>query len=330
MAERPPRRISQSEVRTFKTCRRQWYLGWIEGYTMRPEHRAATGVAQLGTNVHTALEAYYGYDLDPLAVLAWIYNGLRADRPEAEKDLNSEQSYASTMVEGYLQWASENGTDQEFEVIGTERLMSVPMVVEYPYQDGLIESTAVVLTGRIDQTIRQRDGSGRAYIRDWKTVGDLSKADALQRDEQMRWYDLLYWLASQADDDVQLMSGVYYTMLKRSKRTMRARPPFYDAVFIHYTAADRRSMLLRTRRVLGELLLIEDELRNGADHLAVAYPHPEETGHCRYCPFKEVCALADDGSRFDDALNGVYVKADPYAYQSNDAITKVRHALGSG
>jgi hypothetical protein len=330
MTDAPPRRISQSEVRAFKTCRRQWYLGWIEGYTVRPEHRQAVGVAQLGTNVHLALEAYYGYGLDPVAVLAWVYNGLRAEKPHAEKDLTSEHSYAVTMVEGYLQWAAENGTDEEFEVIGTERLMSVPMTVEYPYQDGLTWSEPVVLTGRIDQTIRRRDGSGRAYIRDWKTVGDLSKADALQRDEQMRWYDLLYWLASKADADAQPMSGVYYTMLKRSKRTMRARPPFYDAVAIHYTAADRRSMLLRTKWVIGELLLIEDELRSGADHLAVAYPNPEEVGHCRYCPFKDVCALADDGSRFDAALHGTYVKADPYAYQSNDAISKVRHALGTG
>ena len=88
-------------------------------------------------------------------------------------------------------------------------------------------------------------------------------------------------------------------------------------------------MMMRTDHVIGELLLIEDSLRNGANHLAVAYPNPEETGHCRYCPFKSVCALADDGSRFEDAMDATYVKADPYAYQSNDTITKVRHALGA-
>lgn len=321
------RRVSQSEVKGFKTCRRQWYLSWREGYTLRPEQQPATGVAQLGTHVHLALEAYYGYNIDPLAVLRWVYAALSAQRLHDGKELESELSYALLMVEGYLQWAAENGTDEEFEVIGTERLLEVPINVIEPFADGIVESWPVILTGRIDQTIRRRDGSNRTYIRDWKTVSTLAKANELQRNEQMRWYDLLYWLLGRASGE-QAMSGVYYTMLKRSKRTTRAAPPFYEAVSIHYTTADRLSMIARIEQVVGEMLLVEDELLHGSrGHKRVAYPSPGD--HCRYCPFRDVCHMADDGSRFEDALAGIYVKADPYAYQSNDSMEKVRQAFPS-
>jgi hypothetical protein len=321
------RRVSHSEINAFKRCRRQWYLNWIRGFTTRPESRPPVGVMQLGTNVHLALEAWYGYDLDPVAVLEWVYRGLIAERPYAAAELTSEKSYAVTMVEGYLQWAAESGVDEEFEVIGTEKLMTAAILVPDPFADGVVESRPVMLTGRIDQTIRRRDGTGRAYIRDWKTVGDLTKADALQRDEQMRWYDLMYYLASRADPEAAVMSGVYYTMLKRSKRTLRATPPFYEAVSIHYTAADRESMLMRTHQVVGELLTVQGALESGADHRQVAYPNPEETGHCRYCQFRDVCSLADDGSRFEDALMGTYTVGDPYAYQTVDTISEVRQAF---
>lgn len=324
-----PRRISHSEVRSYKNCRRQWYWGWFLGYTWRPGSDAATGVAQLGTSVHLALEAYYGHGLDPLAVLAWQYARLLEQAPYASKELGSEKDYAVLMVEGYLQWAAENGTDDDFEVIGTERLLAVPFTVTYPYQDGLIQTVDVVLTGRIDQTIRRRDHTQRTYIRDWKTVGDLTKANALARDEQMRWYDMLYWLLSRADQSLMPVQGVYYTMLKRSKRTLRATPPFYQAVPMHYNAYDRASMELRTERVIGELLLVEDELTNGGNPLAVAYPNPEESGHCRYCMFRDVCSMADDGSRIESLLEANYVRADPYAYQSDDTMGKVRQAFSA-
>ncbi len=59
--------ISNTEVNTWQRCRRKWFLAYFLGY--QPAVEEVTGHRILGVRVHTALEGYYGYDLDPLAVL---------------------------------------------------------------------------------------------------------------------------------------------------------------------------------------------------------------------------------------------------------------------
>ena len=49
--------ITNSEVSTFKGCRRRWYLGYYR--RLKPKTKDYTGPLALGSRVHRALELYY-------------------------------------------------------------------------------------------------------------------------------------------------------------------------------------------------------------------------------------------------------------------------------
>lgn len=311
----PLLKVSPSEIAKFRRCRRQWWLSYHQRWSVDPAYAPATGAALLGTRIHAAMEAYYGYDIDPLGALAVIYDGERQRRPECALSLTAEQEWAHTMVSGYLDWAAETGVDEEYEVVATERAIEVPIL--------MTNGEMAIVTGKLDQIVRRRS-DGALLLRDWKTVGTLHKADLLVLDEQMRVYSALLTIAN----DGMRVDGALFAMLLRSKRTARATGPFYDQVHISYNGHDHVSMLSRLRGTLSDMDQVTKQLDIGTDHQVVAYPSPM-TDRCGWdCTFKHVCPLYDDGSRAEDATRGNFIQRDPYAYRNDDLINQVRAAFG--
>lgn len=308
-------KVSPSEIARFRRCRRSWYLTYYKRWSMDPATTSMVGAAQLGTRIHTALEAYYGYDVDPLGALAFIYDTDRAMRPDAAPELTAEQDWATIMVSGYLEWAAENGVDEEYDVVETERTLDVPLL--------LTNGEMAIVSGKLDQIVRRRL-DGAILLRDWKTVGTLHKADMLLLDEQMRVYSALLTISSGG----MRVDGALYAMLLRSKRTARATGPFYEQVHINYNGREHESMMIRLRGTLDDMERVTRQLDGGADHRLVAYPTPM-TDRCGWdCSFKNVCPMFDDGSRAEDAMRGNFIQRDPYAYRSDEMITKVKAAFG--
>src|SRR5262245_22027530 len=134
--------VSNSEVQQFKNCRRGWYLGYYIGWGVDPDTSPMTSYAQLGTRVHAALEAWYGYDLHPVRVLDYIYRIDTESRPDCAEDLMKERAWATTMVEGFLDWAEETGLDEEHEVVATERIVSTRI--------GLANGESAIVKGKMD------------------------------------------------------------------------------------------------------------------------------------------------------------------------------------
>jgi RecB family exonuclease len=309
--------LSQSEYRTWKGCRRSWYLSYYRKLGLPPDRDSVVGARNLGLAVHLAMEGHYGHDLDPLAVLDVHYTDLIENHGEYVHDLLAERAYAMTMVRGFLQWAELEGVDAEFEVVGTESDASATIASAGGH--------GVTLRGRLDQVVRRRGGDEALLLRDFKTVSAFIDPEVLQRDEQMRFYALLQWLnARQSGDRVD---GALYTMLLKSKRTDRATPPFYATMQVRYNVNDYQSMLLRVRRVSHEILTTIEALDEGADHRDVAYPDPGDK--CKWCVFASVCTMADDGSRFEDALQANYVQVNPMGHYENSRINQVKEILGA-
>lgn len=295
-----PLRLSHSTIKTFKSCRRRWWLHYHRGYSLRSGTEPATGVALLGTRIHAALEAYYGFGADPMAILEEIYDQAIQERPEAYSDLTAEHGYARLMLSGYLDWVASEGIEERYEIISVERTVEMDLNLPTP--------ESAILMAKLDHVVRDRS-SGALRVRDFKTVGSLNKADGLIRDEQMRTYDLLLAHA----EPEERVDGALYTMMLRSKRTAKATPPFFAEHEISYTPQDRESMLLRIRFEVMDLMNADAALRAGADHRAVARPNP--SAECEWiCDFKNVCPMFDDGSRADDMLNDLFEQKDPYAY----------------
>jgi RecB family exonuclease len=307
---------SPSELAKFQRCRRQWALTYFYKWAVDPMRAPATGAALLGTRIHAAMEGYYGYDIDPLTSLGIIYDNEIQQRPHAEPDLVSEHAWAETMVSGYLDWAAENGLDEEHEVIATERELNVHIL--------LSSGEMAVVHGKLDQIVRRRL-DGAIMLRDWKTVGTLSKADLIVLDPQMRIYSALLAITS----DGMRVDGALYTMMLRSKRSARATGPFYEQIYIRYNDVEQQNMLNRVTGIMDDMDRVTHQLQAGVDHRRVAYPNPM-TDRCAWdCPFVRVCPMFDDGSRVEAAMEAEFIQnADPYAYRKLDLLSQVRATLG--
>lgn len=309
-------KVSPSEISKFRRCRRSWALTYHYKWGVDPARAPATSAALLGTRIHAALEAYYGYDIDPVAAIDAIYRHELLKRPDADAELTAEYSWARTMVSGYLEWATETGIDEEYDVVAVERAVEVPIL--------LTNGEMAIISGKLDQIVRRKFDSA-LLVRDWKTVGTLHKADLLFLDEQMRIYSAILTRAS----DGMRVDGAIFAMLLRSKRTARAKGPFYEQVHISYNGYDHDSTIKRVRGVLDDMDRVIRQLNSGVDHRTTAYPHPM-TDRCGWdCTFTHVCSLFDDGSRAWDAMKGNYVQLDPYHYRNNELIDAVKAAFGN-
>lgn len=315
--------VSNSELQTWKRCRRKWWLAWYRRLALRTE--TFVGVRAVGDRVHRALERWYVPEgtprVDPRDALERVIvdDWTRVVELARERGVEDEQLAglakefaASTnleraMVEGYVQWLDETGADAELRVLASE----APLAASVGDVDVRGEPRPVTLIGKLDVRIKRVTDDVNLFL-DHKTVGDLrSPAVTLPQNEQMMHYMLLEFL--QSDEGEARCDGALYNMLKRSQRTSRATPPFYDRVEVRHNpyelASYRRRLLGASRDVLNTI----DALERGADHLDVVYPSPR--GECKWdCDFFAVCNLLDDGSAgAQDMIDVLYHEVDSRA-----------------
>jgi hypothetical protein len=142
------------------------------------------------------------------------------------------------------------------------------------------------------------------------TVGDLTApVVTLPQNEQMMHYMLLEFLSLE-DSDVRC-DGALYNMMRRVKRSAKAKPPFYDRIEVRHNKFELESYRRRALAATREILVAIDRLERGEEHFDVVYPSP--TPECRWsCDFFAVCNLFDDGSRgVNDMVNALYRSTNP-------------------
>jgi hypothetical protein len=306
--------LSHSELKTWTSCRRRWYLSYYRSLT--PRAGKPTGVVHIGGNIHLALEGHYGYNLDALQVLHWAYDELVTQHPGNERDLSKDLDMACAMVEGYLQWAAETGLDAGLNTIATEH----EVVNHITLPDG----TPVSWRAKLDLLMR-RESDGRVLLRDFKTVGGFEKAATLILDTQMRFYAMMQALAH--PDPASRVDGAQYLMIKRSKRTARATGPFFEMAEVSYNKHDLNSTYLRSLAVSQEIIMARRRLDTGENPLYVVYPIPSE--FCSWgCSFRDACPIHDNGSRVEDMLAAEFTEHDAYLYYDTSRIERAVAALG--
>lgn len=295
--------ISNSELTTFKRCKRKWYLGYFESYG-HPERLEATGALALGSRVHAALEGHYGHGDDPLELLNRIYDlGFNEidDDPFAHKELAAEQALALLMLEGYLEWIEETGADEYLSDLEIEKTITVPNFIP-----------GVNLVGKLDVMAIRTTDKRRMFI-DHKTVQNLADfINTVDIYEQFPFYCMLLKLA----DPTQQIDGGIVNLLRKVKRTQRSTPPYYDRLTVRVNAQQLASMWRRTHAAVTEIVELRRKLeKNKSDpnaHQYLAYPSPQSD--CKWsCSFVGVCGQMDDGSRWQENLNDNFSIIDPNA-----------------
>lgn len=294
------KRLTNSEMKTFRRCRRKWWLSSVRG--LQPLGHDFNRPTGIGNRVHSALAAWYD-PVKPQDPVAFMKAGVARDLevyPEASVEITKEAELAGIMLEGYMQWLEEEGIDRGFKVIAAEGAREAPL-----YE-------GVTLLAKLDARIIHEERQDIRLALEHKTVGDLSTPlPLLQLDTQLLTEHLVEFLALKEEGkEGEAAQGVLYNMLRKVKRTARAKPPFYGREEVRHNVSELRNHWYHVLALARELQDAERRLSAGESPHEVAYPNP--TRDCRWdCPFFGVCTLFDDGSDPEAALAANFIVGDP-------------------
>ena len=306
--------ISNSEIQTFKECRRKWWLSYYRG--LKPKSEDMIGPLPLGTRIHNALEIHYRDGADIVETYNRLQNEdnlrfLASDQATFEKsvkDFNSESELGRIMVEGYVEWERENNVDAYFDVVEAERILSHVLEID----------PRVEIIGKVDLLVRRRSDGSRAIL-DHKSAKSFDNYYRHSHaSEQLMTYSKLAQL--DPDDDTKVDGGIY-NLLKKVKRSGTAKPPFYDRIDVRFNRKQIESHWIRLQGTVTQMMSVRDALDDGADHRFVAYPSPKMDWKCTKtgCPFADICTWFDDGSAAEDYLEDHFRVVNPNERYGSDS-----------
>ena len=108
-----PLKVSNSEIQTFKDCRRKWYLTYYRELAMKRANDSPVGPLQLGTKIHNVLELLYSENANPITVLDEMYDedlAIAEGQPNFEQvgvEIKKERDLARIMIQGFMDWREE-------------------------------------------------------------------------------------------------------------------------------------------------------------------------------------------------------------------------------
>jgi len=270
------------------------------------------GPLPLGSRVHNSLEAFYKDGSNPVEVykaLLEVDENLFAMSEDyndeaMHKKFESEAELGRLMLEGYLEWLDETGADAQYEVVSVENKISTII------HDGRVE-----LQGKTDMIVRDKMDGARLIL-DHKTAAtfnDYYKTSHMS--EQLMLYCMIEKMRD--DGDLTPVEGGVYNLLRKTKRTATAKPPFYERITVRFNTETLRSYWVRVNGVVRDMMAVRDALDAGEDHKYVAYPSP--TKDCTWkCPFFQACPMFDDGSSVESWLTEFTEQHNPYErYEDN-------------
>lgn len=300
------RRIRQSQLSKFRRCRRSWEMEYVRGLELARNPDQTKGARDIGTVVHTAVEAYYTgrswKDEMKAAIEAKVTAGTWSPEWMEVYEL------ARIMVEGWEEWLATTAADANEEVLLCEQNLELHL--------GTFHGDDVILTGKPDLVVRNTLND-LVIVDDTKTVGKFQ--NALIHSGQGLTYGLMLKMGYDLEPDL-----FRTTQLRKVKRTARAKPPFYQRSEAFINTQMLRHHYIRTQAQVDTMVeLMQFFERQGTsdryEYDKLFYPNP--TGTCDWdCDFLAVCAAMDDGSNYEHILNLSYrPKPDDYADEETDA-----------
>lgn len=307
--------ISNSEIQTFKGCRRRWMLGTY--YGLQPNDKVMSGPLPLGTRIHNALEVFYrdgAHPVDEYNRLQRIDAQLFAQTSEATdeakvKKFDTEAELGRRMIEGYLEWLEEENRDADIEYVSQEEKLDFRLK---GFDD------RVELIAKIDARVLRRSDGSRAMM-DHKTAAASNFNDYLKyahHSEQLMHYVMLENLNSQEGDSP--VDGGIYNILKKVMRTPKANPPFYARIDTRFNKKTMESFWYRTLGTVRDIMSVRDALDAGEDNRMVAYATQKMDWHCGTCPFFKGCFMLDDGSDAEGYFTDNFHQDNPNARYADD------------
>lgn len=280
----------QSDLATFIGCKRQFYLEWVEKFYPQPKQteqdpevihiRDATN-SDIGTLTHRGVEAHYRGELEGeegVSLNDLLYNKLvDMGGSVTEKSWVSTLSYAEKMVEGYIDWVEREGVDNRLNLLDVERRLFSDVRT--------VGSTRAILTGQVDLLFHDE-------LLDRYMIGDTKTKDKFDpphpNDFQLLTYGVL-WM----EEDGIIPETAFHNQIKRSKRTARATPPFYERFPIPLDEDILLRHQKRVNRLIADAVEFVEAVREDPEkHYELAFPNLNT--ECSWkCSVQEICRVMD-------------------------------------
>lgn len=292
----PP--LTHSEMNSWNTCKRGWWLTYYRGLRRRYD---LPSLPHIGNLVHDGLEAYYKGELDePSQLVRQRADVALIEHPDFAEQIAKDAELAAIMLDGYIEWVATEGVDVGYEIIGAEQAVSIAVG---PF----------TLQGKIDARLR-READGALLQLEHKTVANLSDIPKYaQSAPQFLTYDLLaFMLAREANDESLHTDGVLLNMLRRVKRTARAKPPFYGRHEVRHNVDELRAHYRHVVALGTEIQRAREALDAGRSHHDVCPPNVNR-GHAWACSCRDVTSMFDDGSDVEAFIQDFYEPHDAWA-----------------
>lgn len=319
--------LRNSEAKLYKNCR----LAWKWAYVDRIRSRNTKPPLVFGTWVHAALEGWYipgtKRGVLPDVTFERIYKEyLRSGADEVMvkvgRDIDgvegtrlSALDLGMDMLRGYV---SLYGKDDRFEVLAPE--LSFQVDVHHPKTEKYL-FTAV---GQIDATVKDRKTNRIGFLehKTGATLAPFGAPESLDEQSGMYWTfgpDFLRGmgvLGPKEEPDFLIFNRLKKTMaderptdkagysLNKDGSISKKQPaPRFKRTTVYRSAADRQSIMSRSRAVVREMNLVR------AGKLS-AYKNPDR--HCGYCEFYDMCEAHETGGDWRSIRDTMMTTWDPY------------------
>lgn len=300
-------------MRTYRRCKRLWYLSHYRQLKRRTENQFNRPLG-IGNRIHDALAAYYSPDpAESKNPLEFVRESIATDLakfPEHEEDIQKEADLCDAIISGYLEWLAETGADQAMRVIEAEKAVHVDLL------DG------VRLLSKLDARVEHEELGGRFSLEHKSVSGSVKPPAHLRFDTQFLTEHMveLVWLRDNEREDQRAL-GVLWNALLKSKRTARAKGPFYAREVVRHNLEQLRNHWHHVSALAVEILDTESRLDSGESHQSACHPNPMD--RCSWdCPFVGVCLNMDANE--DNAERQLAAQ-----YEPGDVLARYRGLLPS-
>ena len=257
-------KVDVSEIKTYKSCRRQWLISSRNGFHLRP--LVTPSHFALGTIFHESLhQMYMGVPLEK--VMAFV-----------RKEMSNDSEVALlAMVPGYYREVLPHDLDR-FKVLDIEHHFNF---VPADPETGEILDADVEVCGSIDMIVLDVEENA-IYGFEHKTCKNFRDSSFMWMDEQPRVYTyalMLYvqeYNAKHPDQEPATLGGIYINEVKKLLRDFK-----YQRTLCKYPADDLTNFM---RAFFGTCCACHKSVVENDP----AYPSPSYFG-CSMCDYKTIC-----------------------------------------
>lgn len=272
--------IRMSDMQSFMDCPRQWYLTRYRGLTSpeKPGLYAPTS-RDIGSTVDLAMRGYYWDGKDPSSTIRALAEERSFSEEETHPGWADVYATSARMMEGYLEWLADTGSDHGEVTVGVELELEAEII------------PGVFIHGHLDRLVFDTNFDD-FIVDDTKTVDQIPKSELFDINFQLLTY---IWLLRKIGIEA---SRGRHTYLRRVKRTGRANPPFYarSDIFVNdvQMANHEEHLKVLVHRIVDATYCLN--CSPGTPEESGLYPHV--TRDCEWkCPVKSVCVSMSSDTR---------------------------------